>query len=758
MILRRSPSRKYPKETLLREPHEYVAAWSYLLAAGFLLIASEAALLIPSLAYSGSALFLWRAVYRWSEGRYIRRYQRNLTDLPPYEMRSSELKVSYKHLFVGVGFEWTAVHAQRLYDIELPKNEKYVRFSRGYRWAREFSHRHELSRGLSGRLAKWLDSDSRFNPWKPVLDLEGNTWLHTVGMPEGEKKIYQPLSTRVSHTLVEGTTRVGKTRLAEILVSQDIARGDVVIVFDPKGDEELLLRMYTEAKKAGREDEFYMFHLGFPEQSALYNPVGSFVRVTEVATRIARQMPAEGNSLAFREFVWGFVNQISKGLVLLGRTPSYPVLKVYSQDVEPLFIDVMEMLFERHGNNHRKRLAELEKAVEMNAEDRRKNGYSFTIPRSMQERNKIGKAYWLLFREQNEALALSDTERDVAWSMMNAIQTDASYMAKLVASLAPFLEKMTTGAVSKLIAPDYEDPSRDVFSWAQIIQSRGIVYVGLDALSDAEVAATVGNSMFADLTSVAGRIYKHGVDHGLPPYPDTGYKPKINLHADEFNELCGPEFIPMLNKAGGAGIQVTAYTQTLADIEAKINSRAKAEQMIGNFNTVIMLRVRNESTAKLIIEKQSKVNVSALYTFSGAVSNSDVSSDTHFTSSTQSREQLQSVDLLRVGDLTHLPKGQAFAELNGGRLYKIRIPWLKHDKNATVPEDIRFVGREMRERYKSLGNDWAQYQEYFDAKESINEDAPPGTDLYNDFILGLDDLEERHELAMDMMWGHQYDD
>ena len=38
----------------------------------------------------------------------------------------------------------------------------------------------------------------------------------------------------------------------------------------------------------------------------------------------------------------------------------------------------------------------------------------------------------------------------------------------------------------------------------------------LDALSDAEVAAAVGNSMFSDLVSVAGHIYKFGIDDGLP--------------------------------------------------------------------------------------------------------------------------------------------------------------------------------------------------------------------------------------------------
>ena len=51
-----------------------------------------------------------------------------------------------------------------------------------------------------------------------------------------------------------------------------------------------------------------LFHLGHPELSARYNPVGSFSRITEVATRIAGQLPSQGQSAAFKEFVWRFVN------------------------------------------------------------------------------------------------------------------------------------------------------------------------------------------------------------------------------------------------------------------------------------------------------------------------------------------------------------------------------------------------------------------------------------------------------------------
>ena len=49
----------------------------------------------------------------------------------------------------------------------------------------------------------------------------------------------------------------------------------MVIVFDPKGDTDLLRRIYAEAERAGRSGEFFVFHLGHPEISARYNPVGS---------------------------------------------------------------------------------------------------------------------------------------------------------------------------------------------------------------------------------------------------------------------------------------------------------------------------------------------------------------------------------------------------------------------------------------------------------------------------------------------------
>ncbi|MBD2812809.1 conjugative coupling factor TraD, PFGI-1 class, partial [Xenorhabdus sp. Vera] len=119
--------------------------------------------------------------------------------------------------------------------------------------------------------------------------------------------------------------------------TQDIRRGEVVIVFDPKGDADLLRRIWAEAHRVGRGNELFLFHLGWPEISARYNAVGRFGRVTEVASRLAGQLSGEGNSAAFREFAWRFVNIVARALVALGHRPDYQLITRYVNNISELY-------------------------------------------------------------------------------------------------------------------------------------------------------------------------------------------------------------------------------------------------------------------------------------------------------------------------------------------------------------------------------------------------------------------------------------
>jgi conjugative coupling factor TraD (TOL family) len=338
---------RYPLEALLRPP---VELWSALAASAvgtIALLAPWALMMPPGLAHGTAAALFALAVWRGRQGWRVLRYQRHLRQLPEYHIRAAQIPVSRSKLFLGRGFRWTQRHTQRLRDTLRPEAARYLEPNRLYRWARQAEIAWESKPFLDG-LARGLRSRVWWNPLRPLPAVGGLPALH--GVEPDEQNVWMNLSDRVGHTLVLGTTRVGKTRLAEVLITQDIHRGDCVIVFDPKGDADLLRRIFAEAARAGRADAFLLFHLGYPQVSARYNAIGHFSRITEVATRIANQLPSEGNSAAFKEFAWRFVNIIARALVALGRRPDYTQVRRYINDIEPLFVEYAQAHFVREGS------------------------------------------------------------------------------------------------------------------------------------------------------------------------------------------------------------------------------------------------------------------------------------------------------------------------------------------------------------------------------------------------------------------------
>ncbi|CDM88730.1 TraM recognition domain-containing protein [Xenorhabdus bovienii] len=183
----------------------------------------------------------------------------------------------------------------------------------------------------------------------------------------------------------------------------------------------------------------------------------------------------------------------------------------------------------------------------------------------------------------------------------------------------------------------------------------------------------------------------------------------INLHCDEFNELMGDEFIPLINKGGGAGMQVTAYTQTSSDIEARISSPAKTAQVIGNFNTLIMLRVRDNRTAELLTSQLPEVEIYSKTLVSGHSDIADVEQGQDFTSSTQDRVGTVKTPLVTPAEMINLPKGQAFALLEGGQLWKIRMPLpTGDDDDALMPANLQKIAEQMRRHYRTSENWWEE--------------------------------------------------
>ncbi|MFP1908165.1 type IV conjugative transfer system coupling protein TraD [Lonsdalea quercina] len=670
-------------ETLLRPAVELYSAAAGLAAGAVCLVAPWSLMLSPSVSYPLAGGFLLFAGIRGRQGLTILRYRRNIRRLPRYVMSSDRVPVSRHLLFIGRGFRWEQKHTQRLHSCRRPEVAKYVHPHWLYQQARKLEKTCDASFPIVRRC---LSYDHRLNPVRPLPPVGGSPLLHGIELHETDVTL--PLGERVGHMLVMGTTRVGKTRLAELFITQDIRRGEAVIIFDPKGDADLLRRAYAEAKRAGREDEFYVFHLGWPDISARYNAIGRFGRISEVAGRIAGQLSSEGDSAAFKEFAWRFVNIIARALIELGHRPDYLQISRHVINIDDLFIRYAQYYLSKHEPKAWDVIAQIAgKVTDKNT------------PRNLQ-----GRDNYVVALEQY--LAATRRYDPILDGLRSAVRYDKTYFDKIVASLLPLLEKLTTGKTAQLLAPSYSDLNdpRPIFDWQQIIRKRGVVYVGLDALSDTDVAAAVGNSMFADLVSVAGYIYKFGVNDGLP-VDESQTKVPINLHCDEFSELMGDEFIPLINKGGGANIQVTAYTQTLSDIEARLGNAAKARQVIGNFNNLIMLRVRETATAELMTAQLHNVDVLTNTVISGVTDSSNPDHESDFISNTQDRVSAVSVPLIDPAALIQLPKGQAFALLEGGQLWKIRMPLPAAINDAFMPDNILQLTEYMKASYRT-GEQW----------------------------------------------------
>src|SRR5512137_3142979 len=81
------------------------------------------------------------------------------------------------------------------------------------------------------------------------VNLYRRTKIVPIAVPDADRK---------RHTFVFGTTGVGKTRLCENLIEQDIRKGYSVVYFDPKGDQQIFTKIYEVAREEDRLEELML--------------------------------------------------------------------------------------------------------------------------------------------------------------------------------------------------------------------------------------------------------------------------------------------------------------------------------------------------------------------------------------------------------------------------------------------------------------------------------------------------------------------
>jgi conjugal transfer pilus assembly protein TraD len=592
----------------LRPNYELGIAASWLGAAGTLGVAWDFLQRPPSLLAIAAGLCVPAILWGARAARRVRRLDRDEVAKIRARDLLKRMRRWPRHAWLGWGFDWTPAHAQRALD---------------YR--------------LSGRK-------------EDLSDAPGKPWIH--GMNGGlEEEIRVPLKTLEGHTLLLGTTGSGKTRAFEVLVTQAIHRGDTAILLDPKGDKDLRERMERESRRAGRARDFLFFHPAFPSQSFRINPLQNFNRTTEIASRVASLMPSEGEAGPFKAFAFRSLNLVAQCLVDTGRRPTIRDLRNYIEGgAETLLIRAILAFADRERPGWRAEAAEWF--------DRAHAGKLRPLE-GIPDPEDLAVYHWY-----RETLARTPAGAEGIDGLLSMVEHNRLHFSKMIASLLPILNMLTSGHLGELLSPDEErvDDPRLILDSSRILSGKYVVYIGLDALSDAMVASAIGAMLLADFASVAGQIYNRDVRAG-----------PVWLFIDEAAEVVNDPFIQILNKGRGAGFQVVMATQTLPDLIARTGDESRARQIVGNCNNLISLRIKDGDTQKFVTETFGKTYVQTLQQNMGT-SMQTQNNMAHYTGMNGQSLSYGECELFPQHLLGHLPNFHYIASLAGGRIVKGRLP------------------------------------------------------------------------------------
>ena len=167
-----------------------------------------------------------------------------------------------------------------------------------------------------------------------------------------KKPVRLNLKSRSQHLIVSGATGQGKTTLLKTLLSHSLKHNHPVIIIDPKGEKEDILEMKERAKLYGREKDFYLFSLAFPEESVSYNPLSNGTS-EQIKARLIDGLRFEHEYYKAQASLW--LGTVLYALEVLGETVTFSRLRELISSKEKLRV-VQKEINKIKTHKHKERL------------------------------------------------------------------------------------------------------------------------------------------------------------------------------------------------------------------------------------------------------------------------------------------------------------------------------------------------------------------------------------------------------------------
>lgn len=657
----------------------------------FATLSYKVAMLQASVSFIMAGVFIW-------QGYPVLKLQYRLYGAPFVFIPLKEFVVKVQNIlkkdefYLGQGFTWTPEQTQRAYELKkldwamissqeplygLPKRIKRLKNDFKKEMAAADIKKADPIKEKAFKLLNASYKSSLGLP-KPLPKAQemGQRWIH--GLADKDEKITIPASWLNGHLLILGTTGSGKTRFADLMISQCIMRGDPVVIIDPKGD----LEMRDNAKKAcdayrtycienglkDPGDRFYFFHPAFPEESVRLNLLANSNRDTDVTTRITNLIPSQGGFDPFTAFGWLSINAITQALLYCGENPTINNIKLnLLNSMEKLTSRALDIFCERSDQ------IELEEKGKLSHPP-----YKTMLNNAMALFKKApteDAVTSLKCNIYNEVYANAKDATNIA-ALVKLRNHPREHFNKMINNMLPLLDMLTTGTLGTMLSMspgDDPDMAHEQINTMDIIERKGVLYIGLDSLSDKMVGNAIGSLALSDIAASAGAIYNY--------HPD---KSPVAIFVDEAAECVNDPFIQILNKGRGAGFRLMVATQTISDFTSALGSKDKAEMVLGNINNVLALRTKNPTSQKFLSEDLPTTTIKQLVHTQGI--NSLITNPLEH-GSTQS-EQLKETEAALIDPQLFglLPNLEYIGIFAGGRIIKGKIPFIKSDYTPKIKQ------------------------------------------------------------------------
>ena len=539
-----------------------------------------------------------------------------LTDLERVVRAANPPGAPAGSIYLGMGFDITPRHTQQWYDLK----KLTIPDVAPPEWAMRL-----IARLLGIEL-----------PAVGQRERSVSTWIDAV--EPSKRPLLMPIAAQAGHTFVVGTTGAGKTTLLLTLLMQRALQGAVVITIDPKGDHHMEAMQREVARRLARP--FVLFDPARPTLSDRLSLLANFNRYTELPSRIVATL----SDSDFKAFGWCFVSRFVAAMLMVGEKPDISKIKRYIIGGSSLAGDLLERCIEKWIRDIG---ADPEAVIKPSDRDGRRS-----------RTHKLIAAY--------QSLSPEHGHNDVIDGLISTFEHDKEHYQKVTLNLVPVLEKLTAGDLSHLFSPrpDDLDDRRRIWDVEAIVNQRAIVYVRLDALSDSEVASTIGSMLLSSVVAVAGARYNQGE-----------FDVRVSVNVDEVAEVVNIPFIQLENKGRGALFDLTFFSQSVQDFTARMGSTAFRDMVLENANNVIAFRVSGEETVKFVLGRIGRTDIKVV-SYGQSLKQRTDDNVAHFGGSVSRNLSEKEVDAFPRDLLARLPDFSYIGYFTGGRTVKGRIPIL----------------------------------------------------------------------------------